>query len=311
MTNEAKDKKSTSKASKTKTVEICGVKTPVIPKGQSFVPKKIDYYHFDEQTRDIVMDINENANVLLTGHTGCGKTSTIRQIAARKNQGVLRVNLNGQTTIADFVGLWTVKSSSSGTDTVWIDGALPMALKKGYWLICDEIDFAEPQILAVLNAVLEEGGEFTLKEKDGEVIKPHKNFRIFGTANTVGCMQDFRYLYQGANMVNEAFIDRWRVYKSDYLPPKEESKVLCDSIENMTSIISDKIVEVGNLVREAFEKEELNCTFSLRRLSDWARLMMRSKDPLKAAEAAIFSKVNSDDKDVIKGLITRVMYGEN
>ena len=157
---------------------------------------------------------------MLIGHTGAGKTSLIEQVAARAQHGVVRSNMNGQTTVGDFVGFWTVK----GGETMWVDGVLPTAMREGLWLIVDEIDFAEPSILAALTAVLEPHGRLTLKEKGNEVVAPHPAFRLFATANAVGAMSQFRHLYQGANLMNEAFLDRWRVYLLDYLSPARRSR---------------------------------------------------------------------------------------
>ena len=181
------------------------------------VPKVNSAYHFAEFTDDLIEDMKEEKKVMLVGHTGCGKTSVIDQIGARMGQGVIRVNMNGQTTIGDFVGLWTVK----GGETVWVDGVLPKAMREGHWLTVDELDFAEAAILSVLNSVLEPGGRLCLKEKGHEMIDPHPNFRLFATANAVGCMASFRALYQGTNVMNRAFLDRWRVYHVNYLPPEE------------------------------------------------------------------------------------------
>jgi len=282
--------------------KIKGVDLKIIG-SEKFVPESNPAYVLGDFVEDIALDIIENKKVLLTGHTGCGKTSVIQEIASQIGQGTLRVNLNAQTTVGDFVGLWTVK----GGETVWIDGALPTAMRDGHWLILDEIDFAEPEILAVLNAVLEKNGTLVLKEKDQEIVRPHENFRIFATANTVGCMQDFRGLYQGARPLNEAFLDRWRVYYVEYLPEDQEVQVITNSIQRMTKTIAQRIVMVGNMVREAFVKEEISCTFSLRRMLDWSEQMIRKKNPMIAAESTIFSKISAEDAEVIRGIITRTM----
>ncbi len=96
-----------------------------------------------------------------------------------------------------------------GGETVWVDGVLPVAMRAGHWLIIDEIDFVEPAIIAVLTAVLEPGGRLLLKEKGDEIVTPHPAFRLFATANAAGAMSVYRHLYQGANLLNEAFLDRW------------------------------------------------------------------------------------------------------
>lgn len=269
------------------------------------VPKGIPYYNFGPHAKDVALDIIENKRVMLVGHTGCGKTSVIEQIASRLGQSIARVNLNGQTTVGDFVGLYTARDGS----TIWVDGALPRAMRLGHWLVLDEIDFAEPQILACLNSVLEQGGKLFLKEKGHEIVEPHPNFRIFATANTIGCMSDFRSLYQGANIMNEAFLDRWRCYFVDYMKPEDETKVIIGALPRYAKAESavQIIVKVVGMVREAFVKEEVSCTFSTRRAIEWADLLLRYKDPIKAAEVAVFSKINRTDAEVIKGLILRVM----
>jgi cobaltochelatase CobS len=284
---------------------IAGVE---VPKGEGgpYVPSVNPAHFFGSNAADVVSDIIENRKIMLVGHTGTGKTSMVTQIAARANQGVFRVNMNAQTTIGDFVGLWTVK----GGETVWIDGALPYAMRHGLWLIVDELDFAEPAILSVLNSVLEHNGKLTLKEKGHEIVEPHPNFRIMATANGVGCMSQYRGLYQGTNLMNEAFLDRWRVYHIDYLPPEEEVQVIMASVPRMSVKVASVVVRVGNMIREAFKKEEIACTFSLRRMLDWCELLIRHKNALKAAEPAIFAKVSHEDAEVIRGIITRTMVSQ-
>lgn len=269
----------------------------------NYVPRKNSAYYFAEHTNDVILDMIECKPVLLTGHTGCGKTSLVEQIASRINQPVVRSNMNGQTTVGDFVGMWTVKAG----ETVWVDGILPKAMKDGHWLVIDEIDCADAQILAVMNAVLEKNGVLTLKEKGFEVVVPHENFRLFATANTVGCMSVFRSLYQGTNLMNEAFLDRFRVYHVDYLPEKEEIKVLMESVPKLRPEIAKAMVSIANLVRESFKKEDVSSTFSTRRLIDWGEMYVRHGNLKKSAQTIIYSKVSFEDAKVIEGLITR--YG--
>jgi cobaltochelatase CobS len=302
-------KPKTKKAAASSTsVEIAGV---TMPKGSGgdLVPKANDAYHFGEVANGVCLDILDDKKIMLIGHTGTGKTSMVEQIASRVNQNVLRVNVNGQTTIGDFVGMYSVK----GGETIWIDGALPKAMREGYWLIIDELDFAEPAILSVLNAVLERNGKLMLKEKGCEIVTPHKDFRLFATANGVGKMVVYRHLYQGVNLMNEAFLDRWRCYLVDYMTPEDEVKVLIASIPKLAAnpatskSIATVVVKVGNMIREAFKKEEVTCTFSLRRMLDWTENLVRYKDPLKAAEHSIFAKVTPEDGEVIKQIIVRNM----
>jgi cobaltochelatase CobS len=285
-------------------VDIGGVKVPPgEANANALVPRINPAYLFPDRFRDIIQDVVENRRVMLIGHTGAGKTSLIEQIAARARHGVLRANMNGQTTIGDFVGFWTVK----GGETLWVDGVLPSAMREGLWLIVDEIDFAEPAILAVLTAVLEPTGRLLLKEKGNEIVEPHPSFRLFATANAVGAMSQYRHLYQGANLMNEAFLDRWRVYLMDYLSPQEEAEVLLRTLEprfpGFTRAMADTLAAIAADCRAAFVREDLASAFSTRRLIDWAELMLRSGDPERAARPAIYSKVNADDAALIRSII--------
>lgn len=288
--------------------EIGAIKIPkresLSEKIKNYIPSRNEFYVFENEfMEDVAQDIVENKRVMLVGHTGCGKTSGIEQLANRTQSPVTRVNLNGQTTISDFVGTWTVK----GGETVWVDGSLPKAMREGHWLILDEIDFAEPHILSVLNSVLEVGGKLSLKEKGYELITPHEDFRIFATANTIGCMQDFRSLYQGTNIMNEAFLDRWRVYKVNYLPREIEEKIIKSILPKLNSIVIERLCLVANMVRESFIEGDISCTFSTRRLIDWAHQSVRKAHPIKAADSTIFSKISNEDTEVIKGIMHRVL----
>jgi cobaltochelatase CobS len=268
--------------------------------GGPFVPARNPAYLFAARSRDILLDIVENRRLLLIGHTGTGKTSLIEQVAAHTNQGVLRSNMNGQTTVGDFVGFWTVK----GGETIWIDGVLPTAMREGLWLIVDEVDFAEPAILAVLTAVLEPGGCLLLKERGNEIVTPHPSFRLFATANAVGAMSQYRHLYQGANVMNEAFLDRWRVYQFDYLSPADEAEVLVRTFgEGVSASMATTLASIAADCRAAFAREDLSSAFSTRRLLDWTALMLRSGDPEAAAGPTIYAKVSAEDAALIRDIV--------
>ncbi|MBN3856824.1 AAA domain-containing protein [Paraburkholderia sp. Ac-20340] len=282
-------------------VRIGNVVMPLAPEGtpSALVPRINEAYLFTARTDDIALDIVENHRVMLIGHTGSGKTSFIEQVAARTGHGVLRANMNGQTTIGDFVGFWTVK----GGETVWVDGVLPVAMREGYWLIIDELDFAEPSILAVLTAVLEPHGRLLLKERGNEIITPHPSFRLFATANAAGAMSAFRHLYQGANLLNEAFLDRWRVYLFDYLSKEEEAEVLLRTLPQLSPMLAQTLAAIAADCRAAFAREDLASTFSTRRLIDWAELMLRTGDADRAAGPAIYAKVSAEDAALIRSII--------
>ncbi|WP_429499345.1 AAA family ATPase [Robbsia andropogonis] len=273
----------------------------VVPTGTGgpLVPPVNNAYLFAARSDDVLRDVNENRRIMLIGHTGTGKTSLIEQAAARCKQGVLRANMNGQTSVGDFVGFWTVK----GGETVWVDGVLPIAMRQGLWLIIDEIDFAEPAILSVLTAVLEPGGNLMLKEKGNEIIAPHPAFRLFATANAVGAMSRFRHLYQGANLMNEAFLDRWRVYLIDYLSPEDEAVVLRQTFNSLSDGMARTLAAIAADCRATFIREDIGSAFSTRRLLDWTAMMLRTGDPEIAAGPTIYAKVDAEDAALIGSII--------
>lgn len=136
------------------------------PSSHPLVPKVDNGFRFQPFLRDIIDSVNSRENILLTGGTGVGKTTHIVQLAAKTNQPLIRVNFNGETRLSDFIG----KMHILGGDTKWMDGVLPMAMRKGYWLLLDEIDFADPAVLSLLHPVLEEDSLLVLKENSGEVV---------------------------------------------------------------------------------------------------------------------------------------------
>lgn len=287
--------------------------------GQGF-PKyseviSIEHYG-EEMTYDIICD-DPHRNFVANGIVvhNCGKTSLFEQLAAQISQPVMRVNMNGQTTISDFVGFWTAK----GGNTEWVDGILTICMRRGYWAIIDELDFAEASMLSVLNSVTEKNGKLFLKEKGHEIVSPHKHFMLAATANTAGIMEDCRAMYQGTNILNRALLDRFRVHHVDYLPASDEADVLSKTVEGLPAGVARVLVKLATEVRLAFSNELLSSTFSLRQLIDFAELMTRKKrndktgklDPntiiMQAAETSIYSKVSREDGEVIKALVQRVL----
>lgn len=274
-----------------------------------FIPPMDPAYHFQPVTEEVCYDISKKRPLILIGHTGTGKTSMVTQVAAFLSQPVIRANMNGQTSISDFVGFWGVK----GSETYWVDGVLPFAMREGFWLIVDELDFAEPPILSVLNAVLERNGKLVLKEKGHEVVEPHPNFRIIATANAVGQMAECRGLYQGTNIMNEAFLDRFQCYLIDYMQPDLEKKVVQSTYPDLPGRLVHDMVGIVNQARVAFNQENLQCTFSTRRLLDWAEKtnhLISLGDPnaaIRAAHSTIFAKVSREDAGILEGYMRRAL----
>jgi cobaltochelatase CobS len=255
----------------------------------------------------LALGIEQGDNVMIIGPTGCGKTAGTKELACLLSQPVRRVNLHGDVRASDFVGekVVDVDPVTSQAVVVWKDGVLPEAMRKGYWMLLDEVDAGSPGILFVLQAVLD-SGMLVLTGNGGEVIHPHPNFRIVTTANTNGQGDDTGMYTAGTQVLNEAFLDRFgTVISQGYLPEDKEAKVVARKAK-ITISLAKKMVECAKMVRAGLDNEECRCTLSTRRLIAWAQ----KADKLgttKAAQVTIINKLNNEDADFVKGIIQRVI----
>jgi cobaltochelatase CobS len=266
------------------------------------VPKKDSNYRFQPFVSSVIDSLNGKENVLLTGGTGVGKTSCIEQLAAECNTPLIRINLNGETRLSDFIGKVHVLKG----ETHWVDGVLPMAMKHGYWLLLDELDFADPAILSLLHPVLEDNPCLVLKENHGEVVRPHKNFRIIATANSIGAMSDKAGNYSGTNHMNEAFLDRWQVLFIPNLTLKEELKVVKAKVSGLKSSWAKNIVDFAQKVRARKLENNVDLasdSFSTRRVLSWAKKTALLRSPIEGAKLAWLDKIQSSDHDVLMRLL--------
>jgi cobaltochelatase CobS subunit len=272
----------------------------LLSKGTSdyLVPTQ-ESYRFQKVTSSVIDSILAHDKVLLTGEAGTGKTSMITQLASRINQPVLRVNLNGETRMADFIGRMNVVNGEKGSVTEWVDGILPRAMRNGYWLILDEVDFAQPEILSLLHPVLEQNGTLVVKENKGEEIKAHPNFRLFGTANSIGSMAHRGDTYSGTQTMNEAFMDRWHLVTVPNMDEKTEIKVLRERVPSLQSKFAKRIVQFANMIRKGKEGNVVNMTFSTRRVIQWGEKTALYRNATKGAESVFFEKVSPEDKAVL------------
>lgn len=266
------------------------------------IPQPSDY-RFQPFIQDVIDCIHAGENIILTGGTGVGKTTHIVQLAARINQPLLRVNFNGETRMSDLIGKMTVING----ETVWMDGILPTAMRRGYWLLLDEIDFADSAVLSLLHPVLEQNPMLTLKENSGEIIKPHPNFRVFGTANSIGAMSDRAGAYAGTNTLNEAFLDRWQVIMVDNLPEKEEIKVVRGEAPGLNASVAKKMVAFANMARrQDFGDSSVmygGDNFSTRKVLAWAKKAALHRDPIVGAKKSWLDKMPQSDQDAMMRIL--------
>lgn len=266
----------------------------------SAIPEEKHGYRFQPFTTDVIDSIHSKENILLTGGTGVGKTTHITQMANRIGQPLLRINFNGETRMSDLIGKIQVVNGQ----TLWTDGVLPKAMKEGYWLLLDELDFADPAVLSLLHPVLEDDPMLVLKENGGEIIKPHENFRLFATANSIGAMSDRAASYSGTNTMNEAFLDRWQVLMVDNLAAREEIRVLRDEAPGLKPKWIKQIVEFANKARAKDENgdsviEYTGDNFSTRKTISWAKKASLHRCPIKGAKLSWLDKMPLSEQDVM------------
>lgn len=259
---------------------------------KKYIPKK-EFFQDTGYLKAIVYGVKYNRPVLLVGDTGCGKTSAVRYLANITNNALRRVNLNGATTVDEFVGKWRL----DGGNMVWIDGVLTECMRNGYWLVCDEINAVLPEISFVLHSVLDDDQMLVLTQKDGEIIKSHPNFRFFATMNPD---------YSGTHRLNDAFMDRFGVVvEMDYPREKDEVGIL----QNRTTLKDKKLlgdmVKVAKKTRDEFRKDKITTSFSTRKLIIWADLC-EVFTPAKAFKYAVLNKLPKEDINVIKDIASVV-----
>jgi cobaltochelatase CobS len=266
----------------------------------------MDSYYFQPVTKKIVDCIIQNDKVLLTGEAGTGKTTHIEQIAARTGQTVRRINMNVETRISEFLGKIHVAEGK----TFWVYGVLPLAMMNGDWIIMDELDMAEPNILSVLHPVLEPNGKLVLKENNGEVIAPHPNFRLFATANSIGSMQTKSDAYSGTNQMNSALLDRFHILRMPNMEEKMEVRVIKSKVPALKSKWVKSIVQFANHVRHQDEdNKQINIdNFSTRRCLQWAEKMALYGNPIEAAEGVFLEKISSEDREVAINMIKTMFH---
>jgi len=256
-----------------------------------------NFYYVPEESDVLQKGIIAGLNILVYGPAGTGKSTLLRKIL-EKNVGAWEfMNLNGETSVDDFVGVYELV----GGETILRKGILPQCMESGTPLIIDELDAASPEVLFILQGVLEGN---PLRLKNGEQVHPASGFAIYATANTIGRGDDTT-LYQGTNVLNEAFMDRFgMVLDLWYMPKPHEIEVVCRKT-GMHKAISEKIVTVASLARDAMKSGKLYSTFSTRKCLSWASLMMQNVGFEDAFKLTCTNKVAPADRVTLAELYQR------
>jgi cobaltochelatase CobS len=210
---------------------------------------------------------------MVTGYHGTGKSTHIEQVAARLNWPCVRVNLDSHISRIDLVGKDSIVVRDGKQVTEFRDGILPWALQHNIALVFDEYDAGRPDVMFVIQRVLEVSGRLTLLDQN-KVIKPHPSFRLFATANTVG-LGDTSGLYHGTQQINQGQMDRWSIVTTlNYLSHDEEVEIVLAKAKHYRTPegrdIVNKMVRLADLTRNAFANGDLSTVMSPRTVITWA-----------------------------------------
>jgi len=238
------------------------------------VPPIDPVYRFNpEVTLAILAGFAHDRRVLVQGLHGTGKSTHIEQVAARLNWPCLRVNLDGQIGRLDLVGRDAIVVREGKQVTEFQEGILPWAMQRPMALVFDEYDAGRPDVMFVLQRLLEQDGRFTLLEQN-RVIAPHPSFRLFATSNTLG-LGNLNGLYHGAQRLNHAQIDRWNIVANlSYLHAAEEIAIVQARVPALADgaglATVEKMVAVAELTRRGFAAGDLTTLMSPRTVITWA-----------------------------------------
>lgn len=261
------------------------------------IPEPDPTFIWTDAMRDVAEAIEHNERVFLYGPSGTGKSSLVREIAATVRRPVRRVSLNGETSVGDFVGHWTVNGNK---ETVFVKGILPEAMERGYILQLDEVDAMQPEVGFILQQVLEPGGHLLLTDI-GENVAPDPCFRLVATANTIGFGSDSGLYSSGTNVLNFSWLDRWDVVVHiDYLPADREAELLQRRHPGVDRKILKCIVAAAGDLRRAHAEEQLTTVMTTRRLLSLSARLGRGNPFNRALEVCVLNKVPPEDRRVIR-----------
>ena len=250
------------------------ITVPAYKERDAYVPDLDPDYLFDRDTTlAILAGFAHNRRVMVSGYHGTGKSTHIEQVAARLNWPCVRVNLDSHVSRIDLVGKDAIVVREGMQVTEFKDGILPWAYQHNVALVFDEYDAGRPDVMFVIQRVLESSGRLTLLDQS-RVIRPHPAFRLFATANTVG-LGDTTGLYHGTQQINQAQMDRWSIVTTlNYLPHDQEVDIVASKVKEFAKgdgrdAIS-RMVRVADMTRSSFINGDLSTVMSPRTVITWA-----------------------------------------
>lgn len=251
------------------------MRVPAFSTPTEHVPERDKAYRFDrETTMAILAGFAYNRRVMIQGYHGTGKSTHIEQVAARLNWPCIRVNLDSHISRIDLIGKDAIVLRDGKQVTEYREGILPWALQHACAVVFDEYDAGRPDVMFVIQRVLELEGKLTLLDQN-KVIRPHPAFRLFATANTVG-LGDTTGLYHGTQQINQGQMDRWNIVATlNYLPHADEVRIILakvpeyDTDEKRGTVAS--MVRLAEMTRSGFIAGDISTVMSPRTVISWAQ----------------------------------------
>jgi cobaltochelatase CobS len=248
---------------------------PAFSHRDSHVPEIDDTYRFDpETTKAICAGFAYDRRVMIQGYHGTGKSTHIEQVAARLNWPLIRVNLDSHVSRIDLVGKDAIVLKEGKQVTEFREGILPWSLQRPIALVFDEYDAGRPDVMFVIQRILEAQGKLTLLDQN-RVIRPNPYFRLFATTNTIG-LGDTTGLYHGTQQINQGQMDRWSIVTTlNYLEHDAEAEIVLakspnyDTAEGRRTI--NAMVRVADMTRNAFMNGDISTVMSPRTVITWAQ----------------------------------------
>jgi cobaltochelatase CobS len=290
--------------------ELFGIDTdmmcPAFSEADERVPDLDDAYVFDpDTTLAIVAGFAFNRRVMVQGYHGTGKSTHIEQVAARLNWPCIRINLDAHISRIDLIGRDAIVLRDGLQVTEFREGLLPWALQHPVALVFDEYDAGRPDVMFVIQRVLETEGKLTLLDQN-RIIRPDPNFRLFSTANTVG-LGDTTGLYHGAQAINQAQLDRWNIVVAlNYLEQEVEQQIVSAKSPDTDADAIAKMVRVADLTRQGFINGDISTVMSPRTVITWAQNAAIFKDVGFAFRLSFLNRCDEAERMLVAEYYQRV-----
>ncbi len=246
------------------------LKVPAFSQSSDHVPPIDENYLFNhETTLAILAGYAYNRRCMIQGYHGTGKSTHVEQVAARLNWPCIRINLDSHVSRIDLVGKDAIVLQDGKQVTEFREGLLPWALQRACSIVFDEYDAGRPDVMFVIQRVLEVEGKLTLLDQS-KVISPHSSFRMFATTNTIG-LGDPTGLYHGTQQINQGQMDRWNIVTTlNYLEREKETDIIASKVTELDRMTVANMVSVANLTRQGFMNGDISIVMSPRTVLMWA-----------------------------------------